>query len=223
MTPLNDNSGNLPVVSPAAAISAIDEAAPETTLIFKPKSYVEQLPLSEMFENASPLEVELGSGDGSFIVQYARLNPAVNFIGVERLLGRFRKIDRKGLRAGLRNLRLVRLEASYFLAFMLPADSLKAIHIYFPDPWPKRRHWNRRLINDQFAKTVEQKLQTSGFIFLRTDDIPYLEQMQRVFGSNPSFIPVEAPAQLLAVHTDFERGFQQRGVQTHALAFQKIS
>jgi hypothetical protein len=85
-----------------------------------------------------PLEVELGCGDASFLVEYARRNPAKNFIGVERLLGRLQKLDRKGRRAGLKNLRGVRIESAYFLQYLLPPHSAQALHIYFPDPWPKK-------------------------------------------------------------------------------------
>src|SRR5688572_22700975 len=111
------------------------------SLIYRPASYLDRLPLAEMFPQAQPLEVELGAGDGSFLIAWAKANPARNFLGVERLLGRIRKIDRKASRAGLQNVRLMRIEASYFLEYLLPRNSVTALHIYFPDPWPKRKHW----------------------------------------------------------------------------------
>ena len=82
--------------------------------------------------------MELGCGDASFLVDYARRHPERNFIGVERLLGRLRKLDRKGRRAGLTNLRGVRIESSYFLEYLLPPHSVSALHVYFPDPWPNQ-------------------------------------------------------------------------------------
>src|SRR5881227_3241396 len=103
---------------------------PEDSLIC-PVSIVERLDLAQLFLKDLPIEVELGSGDGSFLVQYASLHPEHNFIVVERLLGRLRKIDRKGRRAGLTNLHVVRLEASYFVRYLLPKKSVAAIHIYF--------------------------------------------------------------------------------------------
>src|SRR2546422_4795723 len=122
----------------------------QPTLIHRPASITEWLPTDRLFARAQPLEVELGSGDGSFVLRYAQLYPDRNLLGVERLLGRLRKIDRKGLRAGLTNLRLVRLEASYFLRYLLPDGSVRALHVYFPDPWPKRKHRKNRLINAGF-------------------------------------------------------------------------
>src|SRR5689334_18237583 len=110
--------------------------ADSANLIYPLTSILERLELSRLFVKDQPLEVELGSGDGSFLVEYARMHPEHNFIGVERLLGRIRKIDRKGRRAGLTNLRGVRIESSYFLEYLLPQHSASALHLYFPDPWP---------------------------------------------------------------------------------------
>src|SRR5258708_4494963 len=97
-------------------------------------SILERIDLSQLFAKTQPLEVELGCGDSSFLVNYAKQHPARNFIGVERLGGRIRKLDRKGRRAGLTNLRGVRIESSYFLEYLLPLHSAAALHIYFPDP-----------------------------------------------------------------------------------------
>src|SRR6266403_3765050 len=119
------------------------------SLLYEVPSIVKVLDLAEMFSTAQPLEVELGSGDGSFLVEYAARYARHNFIGVERLLGSIRKMDRKGQRAGLTNLRGVRIESSYFLEYLLPPHSVAALHIYFPDPWPKRKHRRHRLINDR--------------------------------------------------------------------------
>ena len=85
--------------------------APTETLIHSITSIVDRLDLAGLFPRVQPLEVELGSGDGSFLVNYARLHPEINFLGVERLLGRLRKLDRKARRAGLVNLRGLRIEA----------------------------------------------------------------------------------------------------------------
>src|ERR1043166_9674539 len=111
-----------------------------SSLLYAIPSIVKRIDLAALFQKSQPLEIELGCGDGSFLVEYARRHPEHNFIGVERLLGRIRKLDRKGRRAGLTNLRGVRIESMYFLEFLLPPRSAIALHIYFPDPWPKRKH-----------------------------------------------------------------------------------
>jgi len=194
---------------------------PPAPLIYAPPSIVKPLTLVEMFPRSKPLEVELGSGDGSFLVQYASLHMEHNFIGVERLLGRLRKIDRKGRRLGLANLRVVRVEAAYFLEYLLPAECAAALHIYFPDPWPKRRHHKNRLINERFPELARRVLMPGGIVFLRTDDTNYFAQMNRVFQARKDFQAVATPEELGAVTTDFERDFNARGVPTLRAAFRR--
>lgn len=174
-----------------------------------------------MFPRLQPLEVELGSGDGSFIAQYAQLHPERNFLAVERLLGRLRKIDRKGLRAGLANLRLVRIEASYLLEYLLPRESLRALHVYFPDPWPKRRHRQNRLVNARFTELARQVLAPGGVVYLRTDDEDYFAQMTAAFAAKTDFSLAEMPAELSRIMTDFEKDFLAKGVNTLRAAYQR--
>lgn len=196
-----------------------DPILPAASLIHQPASIVERLDPKALFVRGQPLEVELGSGDGSFLAKYASLHPEHNFIGVERLLGRIRKIDRKGRRAELKNLCLVRIEASYFLEFLLPKYSADVIHVYFPDPWPKRKHHKNRLINTRFTELAKEALTPTGIVYLRTDDKDYFAQMTEVFGATPLFTKVETPEELSAVVTDFERNFLARGVQTQRAAY----
>jgi len=192
------------------------------SVIYRLPSILERLDLGELFARNQPLEIELGSGDGSFLVEHARRNPEHNFIGVERLLGRLRKMDRKARRAGLTNLRGIRIESSYFLEYLLPLHSAVALHIYYPDPWPKRKHGRHRLINERFAGLAQQALGSGGVVCLRTDDHNYFEQMLAVFASSSSFRQVDTPAELSARLTDFEKDFQARGVKTLRAAYQKL-
>ena len=113
---------------------------PQSTKIYTPCSYFEPLPLARLFPSPAPLEVEIGCGDGSFLASYATQHREKNFLGVERLLGRIRKLDRQAIRLGLNNLKILRIEASYCVQYLLPPNSIRACHIYFPDPWPKKKH-----------------------------------------------------------------------------------
>jgi tRNA (guanine-N7-)-methyltransferase len=149
------------------------------------------------------------------------LHPERNFIGVERLLGRMRKLDRKGQRAGLTNLRGVRIESSYFLQYLLPPHAATTLHIYFPDPWPKKRHHKHRLVNGRFPALAYQALAPGGTVYLRTDDEEYFTQMTEVFSVAPTFRAVETPPELAALLTDFEKDFQARGVKTLRAAYQR--
>lgn len=190
-------------------------------LIYELPSILERLNLSELFPTPQPLEVELGCGDASFLAEYARQNPATNFLGVERLLGRVKKVERKGRRLGLTNICGVRIESSYFLEYLLPPHCAAALHIYFPDPWPKKKHRKFRLINERFPALARQALQPGGIVYLRTDDLDYFQQMTEVFAADKNFKPVETPAALAAVVTDFERDFNAQGIPTNRGAYQR--
>jgi tRNA (guanine-N7-)-methyltransferase len=203
--------------SPAAEISSRPQ-----NLIVELRSILEKLDLAGVFPKPQPLEIELGCGDASFLLNYARLHPERNFIGVERLAGRIRKLDRKGRRADLTNLRGVRIESSYFLEYLLPPHSADALHVYFPDPWPKRKHARHRFINEHFPEIAQRALAPGGTVYLRTDDKNYFEQMTTVFAASPAFRLVETPAELREVLTDFEVHFQKQGLETLRAAYQLI-
>ncbi len=180
---------------------------------------LQRLDFPALFGRSAPVEVELGAGDGSFLLGHAAAHPGRDFVGVERLLGRLRKIDRKGRRRGLANLRALRLEAAYVLEWMIPAASLHALHVYFPDPWPKRRHWKRRLVNTRFVELAAKALAPGGTVYVRTDDPSYFEQMTEVFDGATLFERVEEPAGLLELKTDFESEFNARGIDTRHAAW----
>ena len=193
----------------------------QNNLIVELHSIVERLSLAQLFQKPQPLEVELGCGDASFLVEYARRHPERNFIGVERLLGRIRKLDRKGRRAGLTNLRGVRIESSYFLQHLLPPRSASALHVYFPDPWPKKKHHKHRFINEHFPEIARAALTPDGVVYLRTDDGDYFNQMTEVFRANAEFQKMETPIELAELLTDFEQEFQARGIKTLRAAYQR--
>ena len=197
----------------------MERPANPTSLVFRLDSIIEPVNPATLFPAPQPLELELGSGDGSFMAGYAAQHRERNFLGVERLLGRLRKLDRKGQRAGLSNLRLLAIEAGYLVQYLIPATSLEAIHVYFPDPWPKRRHRVNRLINESFTVFASKILKPGGVVYLRTDDGDYFTQMARVFSGNNSFQSVETPVELASVVTDFERTFNARGISTRRAAY----
>ncbi|MEZ5429890.1 MAG: hypothetical protein R3F31_01650 [Verrucomicrobiales bacterium] len=93
-----------------------------------------------------PVEVDLGCGEGAFLTGLAKAHPERGYLGVDRLLGRVRKCCRISGRSGLTNVRFLRLESLYAVEHLLPHGWADRIHMLFPDPWPKRRHWKRRLL-----------------------------------------------------------------------------
>jgi tRNA (guanine-N7-)-methyltransferase len=104
--------------------------------------------------------------------------------------------------------------------YLLPPKTVEALHIYFPDPWPKRKHRKNRLLNQRFTHLARAALIPGGRVYMRTDDADYFAQMKSVFGTCPFFQEIPTPDELAGVLTDFERGFLKRGLQTLRLACQ---
>lgn len=193
-----------------------------SNLLIELQTILEPLDISPLFPKAQPLELELGCGDASFLLNYAKAHPERNFIGVERLSGRIRKLDRKGRRANLTNLRGVRIESGYFLEYLVPAHSAAALHIYFPDPWPKRKHLKNRFINERFPEIARRVLTPNGIVYLRTDHEDYFQQMLSVFAPINFFRAIETPEELSTILTDFEADFQKQGIHTRRAAYQLV-
>jgi tRNA (guanine-N7-)-methyltransferase len=201
-------------------VQPIEISSSAAGLIYELPSIVERLDLTKLFPRSQPLEAELGCGDASFIAEYAKRHPEKNFIGVERLLGRIRKLDKKGRRFGLTNLRGVRIESAYFLEWLLPRHAAGSLHVYFPDPWPKLKHRKHRLINERFPELAHAAIKPGGRVYLRTDDADYFEQMQAMFGTSSKFRAVETPAELSGLLTDFETDFTAKGIPTRRAAYE---
>lgn len=182
------------------------------------QSVTEPLRLEELFATPQPTELEIGCGDGGFLLEWATRHPDRNFLGVERLLGRVRKLSKRGQHAGLTNLRLLRIEARYVLEYLLPEHAFEAVHINFPDPWPKDKHARHRLINADFPPLARRILAPNGIIYLRTDDPPYFAQMEETFQGLTDFQKEETPAELRALTTEFERQWLAEGKHTHHAA-----
>src|SRR5205814_6255495 len=110
----------------------------------------------KIFGRRAPLHVDLGCGDGSFLCALAQRLPDKNFLGIERLLSRIRSTARKA--ASLDNVRLLQIESSYAVRYLLPAESVETFYLLFPDPWPKRRHHRRRIFSRYFLDSVAAAL-----------------------------------------------------------------
>ena len=130
------------------------------------------------FGNAAPVELEIGCGKGKFLVERAQESPERNFIGIDRV-GKWMKTgDRRGSNRQLSNITFIKAEALEFLKILEP-ECVEAIHMYFPDPWPKRRHRRRRLFTADFLGLLYSKLKSGGLIELATDDTDYFSQMKQ--------------------------------------------
>ncbi|MBN2108664.1 MAG: tRNA (guanosine(46)-N7)-methyltransferase TrmB, partial [Deltaproteobacteria bacterium] len=141
------------------------------------RQFDDGLSFSGMFSNSNPIEVEIGSGRGRFIITSARENPHVNYLGIERAYKFFHFMKERVEEARVDNVRLLRAEADYFLWGYVPPESVQAFHIYFPDPWPKTKHRRRRIVNPDFFDLLRSRLVPGGCIHLATDFVQYFEIM----------------------------------------------
>ena len=138
-----------------------------------PADYFRRLERAGLCRDGRPLEVDLGCGDGAFLLAMARQFPERDFLGVERLLGRVRKVCKKLTRNGLANGRVLRLESRYTVEWLLPEASLARLHLLCPDPWPKLRHHRRRLVQVAFVEAVRRALVPGGEFLFMTDHEEY--------------------------------------------------
>ncbi len=168
-------------------------------------------PLPAWFGNDHPVEVDLGCGKGRFLLAHAHDHPGINYLGIDRMLRRIRKVDRKVVRAGLRNVRLYRMEAYYAVTYLIPAASIATYFILFPDPWPKARHHHHRLFNDPFMAALRRTLQPGGRIHVATDHQPYFREITEIFARHSAWCqPVEPWAPAPHERTDFECLFMDK-------------
>lgn len=140
-----------------------------------PEHYFRKLERAEICRGDRPLEVDLGCGDGSFLMEMAKEFPERDFLGVERLLGRVRKVCKKITRRHLDNARVLRLESRYTVEWLLPAESVSRLHLLCPDPWPKLRHNRRRLMQVEFLEAAWQALVPGGEFLFMTDHEEYFQ------------------------------------------------
>jgi tRNA (guanine-N7-)-methyltransferase len=185
------------------------------SLIFKPDDWFKPLDWREVFPQEQPIEIDLGCGNGSFLLWAAGAYPRRNFLGVERLLRRLRRVDRKVLRGGLENVRLIRVEATYLITKLIPVGSVSTYHILFPDPWPKRRHHARRLISPDFLADVHRTMAPDGAINCATDHEEYFVWIQQAFARSARFAEAEPAILPPDAQTDFEKGFVAEGKPVH--------
>jgi tRNA (guanine-N7-)-methyltransferase len=188
--------------------------------IIEPESLVKRLDLEKLFGRNAPLHVDLGCGEGSFLCAQAQRMPEKNFLGIERLLGRVRAAAQKAATIG--NVRLLRMEISYAVRYLLPPASVETFYLLFPDPWPKRRHWQRRIANESFLRAIGQALVSGGTLYIATDRVDYFEKIKEIARANPDFATVDF-ADIDLPHTKFERKFRAQDATIYRLELRKVS
>ncbi|MEM7012836.1 MAG: tRNA (guanosine(46)-N7)-methyltransferase TrmB [Verrucomicrobiota bacterium] len=182
-------------------------------LEFLPSDYFAKATSADIFDVDREMELDLGCGDGGFLISMAKQNPERNFLGVERLLGRVRKVCRKAQRANLDNVRLLRLDSAYSVRWLLPKAAFARVHLLFPDPWPKKRHHRRRIVTEEFGRNVRQLLVPGGEFLFKTDHEEYFEEAsERLAQLTDIFEIVDwSEDAFFYAETDFERQWKAEG------------
>ena len=165
------------MTSPAPELQQNPPDAREVEIFIR--QFDDGLRFDAVFGNGNPIEVEIGSGKGRFIIRSSRDNPHTNYIGIERAYKFFTIMKERVEKARTVNVRLLRTEADYFIPAYVPPGSVQAFHIYFPDPWPKTKHRRRRLVNPDFFDMLRDRLAPGGCIRLATDFAEYFAIMLR--------------------------------------------
>jgi len=171
-----------------------------------------------------PIELDLGCGDGSFLIRMASLHPDRHFLGVERLLGRVRKVSRKAERAGLTNVRVLRIDSNYAVRDLLPKGFASRIHFLCPDPWPKHKHASRRqMAQPWFLRELWELLVPGGELLFKTDAPLYHAEAVEVLPSCPFFTRLEWPEDAFPYPTtDFEEQWLEQGRTMHRLRLLRV-
>lgn len=191
-----------------------------------PDDFFRRLDCGEIFpaNPDAPLEIDLGAGGGGFVMAMAAAYPERNFIAVERLLGRVRKMCRTAGRLGLENVRVLRLETSYAVEWLLPRGRVTRVHLLCPDPWPKKKHHKRRLMAQPgFLRAVHALLGDGGELLFKTDHPGYFEHVAEVLPEIDFF--QQEPWQEDAFFypaTDFERQWIAAGRSIQRLRLRKV-
>jgi len=162
---------------------ALEQYAGDYVIDFRPGP----LALDTLFPRKQPLTVEIGFGSGESLLQMARERPANNFLGIDVYRPGAGRVLRGIAEHGLQNIRLICHDAVEVFQDNFAAGSIDRVLILFPDPWPRKRHHKRRLVQPGFMELVLDRLKPGGEVHLATDWPPYLEQMIAVFEQIPGF------------------------------------
>ena len=194
-------------------------------LEFRIRDLNEPIDWQMLFEDTNPVEIEIGCGKGRFLITSATTYPDVNYIGIERSLHYFHIMQERSVKQGLTNVRLLRDEAGNFVQKHIPDVSITAYHVYFPDPWPKKRHRKRRLFKTEFVEQVGRTLLDGGTIDIATDYEEYFDEIIGLLDASPVLNQIdELPERVQNLGTgmtNFEVKYVNQGRKIYRAGFRK--
>ena len=197
-------------------------------IILRPDDIQGSADFAAIFGRSAPVHIEVGSGKGTFLVNQARAHGDTDFVGIEWARRYYRyAVDRMG-RWGLKNVRMIRTEAAGFIAENVPDNSVDCFHVYFPDPWPKKRHHKRRFINDANFGQILRCVKSGGSVRIATDHADYFEHIKQVLAGRAGeieevdFLPTAGADTGEWVGTNFERKYLKESRPIYTIAVRKL-
>ncbi len=193
---------------------------------FIPEDFFKTHTAQDIFGDSCPstgFEVDLGCGDGGFLLQMAAQYPERRFLGIERLLGRVRKVCRDSDKYGSGNTRCLRIESRYFLEYFIAAGSISRLHYLFPDPWPKEKHHKNRLVQEDFVPVLHKAFAEGGELCFKTDHEDYYIWVCERMDASPLFQRVEWDENEFYPKTDFQKHWESQGKSIFAAKYIKVS
>jgi tRNA (guanine-N7-)-methyltransferase len=177
--------------------------------------------LNEILAEPFPVDIEIGFGKGLFILQKARVYKNINFIGFEIKTGLVKYVENIIERENLENIYVERSYADISIPEKIPAGRIRNIYINFPDPWWKRRHKKRRILQKEFINLFYNILKLDGTIYVRTDVKEYSDFVKENFAEFDAFVPVEHDIISDNIMSNREIRCQNEGLDIYYLAFKK--
>ncbi|MCH7961078.1 MAG: tRNA (guanosine(46)-N7)-methyltransferase TrmB [Planctomycetes bacterium] len=179
-----------------------EELGPLPDAILTDPSAGWQDPSAWFADPTRPLDIEIGSGKGGFLLKQAALEPAANFLGIERAAEFYAYTADRVRRRGLPNVRVLRADATEFLRWRCPGGIVRVIHLYFSDPWPKKRHHKKRVVQDAFLADAHRVLEPGGELRIVTDHDDYWAWMEEHFARWTSALGWELVAEATERRSD---------------------
>jgi tRNA (guanine-N7-)-methyltransferase len=161
---------------------AVDELLPRYGIAFEPRP----VDLDAVYGRQAPRVLEIGFGMGEALAEFARAHPERDFLGIEVHTPGVGNLLKLVDADSLTNVRVISHDAVDVLTQMIAPDSFDGVHVFFPDPWPKKRHHKRRLIQPAFVRLLASRLRPGGYLHLATDWVEYATQMLEVLSAEPS-------------------------------------
>ena len=198
------------------------------SVALKPEDLDGKIDFVRIFGRPGPVHIEIGTGKATFLLNEAMAQPLANFLGIERASRYYRyAVDRIG-RWALTNVRIIRTDAAHFLTDFVPDSSIDCFHIYFPDPWPKKRHHKRRFFCPDNLQQLLQCLRTGGQLKIATDHTDYFEVIKELIAAESNtleeieFMPTAGADTDEWVGTNFERKYLKQKIPIYTLAIRRI-